>query len=322
VAETLREGGKDFVCADNVMPAMHEIRPQAVQEEIRSLFMHRIIQAKGLDRIAARMPVVVPTPMVVLRAALHGAQGTDSRPGCGDLLLVDVGGATTDVHSVGNDSPPALDIIPKGMAEPFAKRTVEGDLGVRVNASTILSRVGADSFVTQFQTWFPEYEVSRATLVSYVRRVSEAVDSVPQEEWQSAADAVLARVAVDIAIERHVGRREPYYSSHGTVFIQSGKDMSETATLIGTGGIFACNPFADRILAAASHESRQVLRPERPNILLDQDYVLYAIGLLADSHPEVALTLFQRHLQAGRHSHRNEDHQHHIMHVHDDTCCE
>jgi len=126
-------------------------------------------------------------------------------------------------------------------------------------------------------------------------------DRVPQHDWQFAADATLARLAVDLAIERHVGRKEPYYASGGTVFLQVGKDLTETPTLVGTGGVFTYNPYAHRILAAGvQHQERyDVLRPEAPSIVLDRNYILYSIGLLADSHPAVALQIFQDQLVAG-----------------------
>jgi hypothetical protein len=187
------------------------------------------------------------------------------------------------------------DIVP----EPFAKRTVEGDLGIRCNAATILRRVGDDRLHALFQEMFPELATSRADLTGYIDHISADAGSVPREDWQSAADATLARVAVDVAIERHVGRREAYYARTGTIMLQAGKDLTEVPTVIGTGGIFAHNPYAGRIMAgaAAVDGAGGVLRPARASVRLDQDYVLYAVGLLSDSHPAVALALFEDHLR-------------------------
>lgn len=295
----LAAGGKEASVADNVMPAMNRLAPDSAQGEIRRLFMRRIVDAKGLERIKARVPVVLPTPMAVQKAATLGAQGTAERPGCGELLLVDVGGATTDVYSIGEGKHRDIDIIPQGLPEPFAKRTVEGDLGVRWNASTILARVGADALQAEFRSVFPEFPIGADALVDYVRTVSRDTGRVPAQPWESAADAVLARLAVDLAVERHVGRREPYYASAGTVFLQVGKDLTETPILIGTGGIFMYSPYVERILDSGPRRRgrSEVLRPANPRILIDHDYVLYAIGLLADSHPAVALRLFDRYVR-------------------------
>lgn len=266
IREMLTKAGKEACCADNVLPAANEITPQSAQTEVRRFFMRRIIEGKGLDRIKSLVPIVLPTPMAVLKAVELGARGTDERAGWGDLLLTDVGGATTDVYSIGNGRQGGQDTIPKGLPEPFAKRTVEGDLGIRSNAATILKRVGADYLQTQFAALFPEHSVSRQALLDYVATISDDTGRVPQQAWQFALDATLARVAVDLAIERHVGRKEPYYTSGGTIFLQTGKDLTEVATLIGTGGVFTYNPYMDRILVGGvQHKERyDVLRPAEP----------------------------------------------------------
>ncbi|MPU17892.1 DNA mismatch repair protein MutL, partial [Acinetobacter baumannii] len=65
---------------------------------------------------------IMPTPGAVMEATklLYEI--------IGDVIVVDVGGATTDVHSVTEGSVEILDILVT--PEPKAKRTVEGDLGV------------------------------------------------------------------------------------------------------------------------------------------------------------------------------------------------
>jgi uncharacterized protein (TIGR01319 family) len=300
IVELLTRAGKEVRCTANVLPAAGTVAPEAAQKEIRHLFMRRITDAKGLDRIKTRVPVVLPTPMAVQKAALLGAQGLSGLPGLGELLLVDVGGATTDVYSIGDGKPRGKDMIPAGLAEPFSKRTVEGDLGLRYNARTILGQVGEDVLWAAFTGAFPELETGREDLIAYVEAVSRETDRVPSAGWQFAADAAMARIAVDLAIARHVGRCEVYYASGGTVDLVTGKDMTETPTMIGTGGIFTYNPFAERILMQPNQEgeTQRVLRPINPRIQIDEDYVLHAVGLLADSHPEVAFRIFQDHFPA------------------------
>jgi uncharacterized protein (TIGR01319 family) len=158
-------------------------------------------------------------------------------------------------------------------------------------------------------------------LLDYVETIGADTSRIPEFDWQFAADAILARMAADIAIERHTGRREPYFASGGTIFMQVGKDLSEIPTLIGTGGIFTHNPFADRILTAGKghHERAEILCPENPRILLDRDYVLYAIGLLADCYPDVALQIFEGHLWQVRESDLRVGRPV-LAHVHDDCC--
>ena len=143
--EILTNGGKEVRCATNVMPRSGHLAVESAREEIRKLFMERITHAKGMDALRGFVPVILPTPMAVLQGALLGAQGSEHEQGWGDLLVVDVGGATTDVHSIGYGQATGPQIVEQGLPESFAKRTVEGDLGIRFNAVTLLDRVGLDA---------------------------------------------------------------------------------------------------------------------------------------------------------------------------------
>ena len=298
VCEILRNSGKEIRCASNVMPRSGEFAVESAREEIRKLFMERITRAKGLDGISGLVPVILPTPMAVLQGAVLGAEGGEDERGWGDMLVVDVGGATTDVHSIGYGSPSGSNVIEQGLTEPFAKRTVEGDLGIRLNAGTLLDRVGFDQFETNFRAAFPEYAVSRDQLEVYIDKVSQETSRIPREDWQSAVDAELARTAVDLAVERHVGKRERIITREGEAWVHYGKDLTETRTLIGTGGVFVYNVHLSHILSAGAANARyQVLRPKNPTVFVDSSYLLYAVGLLSRSHPEAAARIFKKNMR-------------------------
>jgi uncharacterized protein (TIGR01319 family) len=297
--EILTDGGKEVRSASNVMPQYGQLQVESAREEIRKLFMERITAAKGLDRIRGWVRDILPTPMAVLQGVLLGATGSGQEEGWGDMLVVDVGGATSDVHSIGYGRATGPSIIEQGLAEPFAKRTVEGDLGIRFNAGTLIDRVGIDRFETEFRAAFPEFAIGRKEFVAYVEGVSQQTARLPQHRWQTALDAQLARIAVDLAVERHVGKKERIITREGETWMQYGKDLTETKTLIGTGGIFIHNSYASRILAAGRKENSraQILRPRNPRIFVDASYLLYAVGLLAETHPTVAMRLFQAHMK-------------------------
>jgi uncharacterized protein (TIGR01319 family) len=299
VCEVLSNSGKEARLAANVMPRSGQLAVESAREEIRKLFMERITHAKGLDGLNGIVPVVLPTPMAVLQGALLGGQGTDEETGWGDLLVVDVGGATTDVHSIGYGQATGPQIVEQGLPEPLAKRTVEGDLGIRFNAGTLLERVGLDEFEKEFRAAFPQFAVSRAGLVTYIKNVGQETSRVPQEDWQSAVDAQLARIAVDLAVERHVGKKERIVTREGGAWVHYGKDMSETRTVIGTGGVFIYNPHVAHILApgAGGNTRYEVLRPRNPNLFVDYSYLLYAVGLLSQSYPELAVRMFKKNMK-------------------------
>ena len=302
VGAILRRANKEIRLVDNVMPTAGTLTVEAAREEIRKLFMERITQAKGLDALRGIVPVVLPTPMAVLEGVRLGADGTAEKKGLGDTLVVDVGGATTDVHSIGYGQPAGENVIAQGLAEAYAKRTVEGDLGIRFNAATILSRVGLDKLAEDLRRDFPEVGAAPEELRDYIGQISSDTKLVPKQTWHSAADAVLARTAVDLAIARHVGRRERIVARQGEAWVHSGKDLRDTRALIGTGGVFVHNPYAGYILSPGeSSDGRvQILRPRDPTQFLDSSYLLYAVGLLSENHPDVALQIFKRYVSPAK----------------------
>ena len=102
VADLLRRGGKEVALSSPTScPDAGKLDVEPAREAIRQIFMARITQAKGLDGLAGIVPVVLPTPMAVLEGVRLGAEGAADEKGWGDMLVVDVGGATTDVHSIG-----------------------------------------------------------------------------------------------------------------------------------------------------------------------------------------------------------------------------
>ena len=304
VTQILRAGNKETLPVDNVMPKAGMLAVESAREAIRKLFMERITHAKGLDEVKEFVAVVLPTPMAVLEGIRLGADGTADQAGWGDMLLVDVGGATTDVHSIGFGPPAGENVIKRGLDESYAKRTVEGDLGIRFNAGTILHRVGLEKLADDIKKDFPGISVSGDSLRAYIDHISQKTASVPAEKWHLAADAVLARAAVDLAVARHVGRRERVVAREGEAWVHSGKDLRDTHVLIGTGGVFIHNPFASYILTpgASGDERVQTLRPRNPKLFLDRSYLLYAVGLLARDHAGAALRLFKNYLQPIEHA--------------------
>lgn len=299
VGEILEHGRKEVRHAGNVMPKTGTLAVDAAREEIRKLFMERITHAKGLDALGEIVPVVLPTPMAVLEGVRLGADGIGNEKGWGDLLVVDVGGATTDVHSIGYGQPSGPQIVERGLPEPYANRTVEGDLGIRFNAGTLLERVGLENFAGEFRADFPHLQVSPAELARYIGQISQDTTRVPLEDWHGAVDAQLARVAVDLAVERHVGKKERVVAREGEAWVYYGKDMSETRTVIGTGGVFLYNGHVPYILSSGGGDRGcDVLRPKNPTLFIDASYLLYAVGLLSRSHPEVALRIFKSNMKA------------------------
>lgn len=288
VEAILLAAGLECTIVDNVLPELDRLDVEPARAAIRTIFMNRITHAKGLDRAQALVgDIVMPTPMAVLEGArlLAGRMG--------ELVVVDVGGATTDVHSIGSGAPSTPGLIPRGLPEPFAKRTVEGDLGIRVNAPTIVEMAGIERVVSRLGGGPGADHV-----LERVAQLALEVSRVPQEDEEHELDAALAALAVEAALERHAGHVTTSYTPMGPVQLLHGKDLSAIATVIGTGGVFAYGRYPRRMLQAAcySAQSPTSLRPRQPELLVDRRYTLFAAGLLASVAPRAAANVMQRHL--------------------------
>ena len=139
----LEEAGKKVIVTENVMPRFNELNIGPAQSKIREIFLERIISAKGLSEASQLISgIMMPTPAAVLTAMELLSKGTESQSGWGDLIGVDVGGATTDVYSMSYGEPNGVNTVIKGLPEPYAKRTVEGDIGMRYSAQGIADAAG------------------------------------------------------------------------------------------------------------------------------------------------------------------------------------
>jgi uncharacterized protein (TIGR01319 family) len=113
-----------------------------------------------------------------------------------------------------------------------------------------------------------------------------------------AADMALARAAVKTSIERHVGMLETVYGPHGEMQLQTGKDLSDVATVIGTGGPLAYSTCPQQILNAvlAQEHEPDLLKPRAATFHVDKDYVMFAAGLLAATEPTAAVRIMKKSL--------------------------
>jgi len=284
--------GKSLRVADNVMPEFNVLSIDAARAAIRDVFIERIVHAKGIDRAAAEFDaVLMPTPAAVMEGARLLADGHGSASGLGELVVIDPGGATTDVHSVASGEPSIPGAVQRGLPEPRVKRTVEGDLGMRHNASAIAEAAGLDDIARDANLPREQAEAIIATLGREVSRL-------PASREEHAVDFALARAAVRIAMARHCGTTQVVQTVHGPVTVQEGKDLSGVRALIGTGGVFAHGEAPGALLDSALADPAQPfsLRPRAPRRLVDSHYILYACGLLAQAEPAAALELALKHL--------------------------
>ncbi len=172
--EELGRRGRKVVVAPNVLPRIGTLEPLGARAAIREQFLRHVIGGKGLSRGTrfARL-VRAPTPDAVLAGVevLADALGVDGKGG--DVLVVDVGGATTDVYSVlapqGEDGA-ASDLAREVVAPLWRARTVEGDLGMRWSAPGVVTAAAAEGLLA---------EGEEASLGEYARAVAADPGVVP-----------------------------------------------------------------------------------------------------------------------------------------------
>lgn len=292
VVKILSEVMTEVVHTENVMPRLNELNIESARETIRGVFLRRIVEAKGLhkaNKFVNRM--VMPTPAAVLKAAELLGKGTAHEAGLGDLMVIDIGGATTDVYSIAKGDPTKSNVALKGLPEPFGKRTVEGDLGMRYSATALFKAAGAQMIA--------EYaEVAESDVEAYMQKVEENVEYLPQSAIESQVEIAMGRACTRLAAERHVGHLETVYTLNGPAFVQTGKDLSQVKTVVGTGGVIVNHHQPASILKGVAYDTStpQMLKPEAPEFLIDEKYIMASMGLLGEEYPDVALRMMKKYI--------------------------
>jgi uncharacterized protein (TIGR01319 family) len=277
------------------MPQLKKLNVTEAKHVIRQIFIDKIIEAKGIKKAEEKIgEIIMPTPEAVLLASELLSKGYEDIEGYGELMIVDIGGATTDVHTIGEGFPKRTEVVLKGLQEPFAKRTVEGDLGMRYSANALLSLVSN----YEFKKYFEEDDTCDHNIEKSLDRRSHNVDFIPQTKDEVSFDEAIAKICCDVSMSRHVGHVEVVHTPLGEMYYQTGKDLTDLKYVIGTGGVLINHNDAKKILKQVNKKSDKQLelRPANPSILIDRSYILAAMGLLSQKYPRVALKLMKQYL--------------------------
>lgn len=272
--------GVTYALTKNVMPELNQVQIEPAKETIRQMFMDNIVEAKGLGKIKTKLNSnVMPTPMAVLKAVELLSESW------GDILIIDIGGATTDIHSACHGYPKKASVLHKGLVEPYLKRTVEGDLGMRFSAASTIETIGIEQFSNI-------YDCDLNKIESYCKNISEEVSRLPLADEKRIEDGI-ASLAIKTSINRHVGVVEESYSPMGKVYYQTGKDLSDVKIVIGTGGVLVHHPSPYDLIKMSLEKEVGYLKPIDAGVYLDTDYILSAAGLLVEKYPDIALSIME-----------------------------
>lgn len=276
VADLFTRHGAQAHLVRNVLPAIGQTDVAQAQVAIRRIFVSHVIQGKALSRGDAFASLIrMPTPAAVLLAARLMSEGSAVTPPQGPLVVIDVGGATTDVHSVVSSRRVRGKLVPFG-----ASRTVEGDLGLRASAHGVLiadrSWLAARLRAAGLST---DLDLAVATR-------TQDPGHLPGSAEDQQVDAALAAACIGLALARHIapgGSLEP-------------RDLRATRLIIGTGGLLARSSDLAPLTVALSRDRLRAHLPERAALRGDKNYVLAAAGLLSQRDVTAASLLLSREL--------------------------
>lgn len=292
VAASIAQNGRTVRLVSNVLPKIGELDVNAAQGAIRELFVGHVI---GRGRFASASPVAaairMPTPSAVLAGTQVLARLGSSDPRVRAPVVVDVGGATTDVHSV-----QPVGAWPRGqravVPDLETTRTVEGDLGLRENAETLVEEA--------IRSGYTDRDEDGALRAAAATRAANRT-FVPATGVEAEHERRLAILASAMALSRHAGKLRIRLSPAGATIRHTGRDLRSATCLVATGGVFeaAADPVVIVEAALEAARRRRALVPDGVPTFVDRQHVLAAAGLLAEEHPALAAVLLRRAFIAG-----------------------
>ncbi len=258
ISDILSNAGFEAFVTENVYPRVDELNLEPVRQIVREIFSRHIITAPGMEKVREWAGGdIIPTPGAVLVAAELLAEAL------GDIVVIDIGGATTDIHSVTDPTPEIASIMTEPV--PRARRTVEGDLGVFRNAANVLELIGDPT-------------------------LAPPLSPVPTDAGAIALYHRLAHRAAETAMERHAGEVRQIYTATGPRRIAQGTDLTGVKWIIGTGGPLSKLPDAKTILSSLCrpHGGARLLPGPGTRTAPDRYYVLSACGTFGAKFPDAA----------------------------------
>ncbi len=275
------ESGMPLYNIENVYPRIDELNVEPCRRVIQAAFEEHITKAPGMEHVHDMVNgPIIPTPGAVMEC-------TKLIYNCiGDVITLDVGGATTDVHSVTEDSDMVSRILTA--PEPKAKRTVEGDLGVYINRMKVIESIGEEKFAKLCAEKGIDAD-----------RVLESYKYMPKTPEEFALVDILTTEAVLRGVERHAGRLRYVYGPSGRVTLAEGKDLTQVRYIVGTGGALTRLPCGLDIMKKILKDNENGLKlypSEGVKFMLDRDYIMASLGVLSKTHREGAIKLLEQTL--------------------------
>ncbi|KAF5090672.1 MutL protein [anaerobic digester metagenome] len=305
VAKLLDQAGIDNIRVANIIPTIHELNTKAAREAIHSQFINQIVNARGVRDFCQTLnnKEVIPTPGAIFMASELLAKGLFEKPGIGSLMLIDIGGATTDIHSAIPELE-ELKLEERGLVinneKQFSYRTVEGNLGMRVSAGGVLEAVGTKTLASLID---PSLGISEAAVIDYIEKVEELTSYVPQDKEENSIDRAIAIAAIHLAIHRHAGMyaREDDAVMGVMAGTAIGRDLRHIKSIVCAGGVFVHVSAAKRemiIRKAFENPGNALLPLNDPRVVFDDHYLMFSLGVLSKWFPDEVLDFMLKYWES------------------------
>ena len=271
---------KNLHIVPNVYPKIDILNIEPTREVIQDIFEKHITEAKGMEKIREMVNgPIIPTPGAVMKASKI------LKDEIGDLVTIDVGGATTDIHSVTEGTEKVNKILVE--PEPVAKRTVEGDLGVFINKKNIVDIIKIKKLEKELNMTPEDIE-----------KFTNSDIAIPETEEHKRFIERLTKEAVIVSINRHAGGYRTYFGGKSDT-LAFGKDLTAVKWIVGTGGALTRLTAREEILNSISQFNRadKLLPTAEAKILIDNDYIMASLGVLSSLNKEAAIKLLLKSLK-------------------------
>jgi uncharacterized protein (TIGR01319 family) len=229
--ESLFNKKADMLMVDNLRPGMDTENLVPTRRAIHEQFTrHVMARAPGYAAVKewATLPID-PTPVAVERMLGIVAQ----RRG-GNILMIDIGGATTDVFSRFDEK---------------YNRTVSANLGMSYSASNVMLEAGVENIMR----WLP-FEISEREVRNIVANKCISPAALPENETELEIEQAVAREALRLALKTHrdlsisvlklsaMDRLKAMFRPGSEFKEEKYVRMSDVSLIFGSGGVLSHAP--------------------------------------------------------------------------------
>ena len=278
VQKSLEEDWIDLAVVENLRPKLEQENLGPARDKIHDVFLeHVMAHAPGYDMLMDWTDAdIMPTP-----GAVGDILQTIAKKDGINVVGVDIGGATTDVFSV--------------FDETF-NRTVSANLGM----SYSISNVCAEATMPNVLRWV-HFDMDERQLRNRVKNKMIRPTTIPQSLESLIFEQAVAREALRLAYKQHkefattlkgvqqqrtVGDTFSQQSSGNTIV-----DNMKLNLLVASGGVLSHAPSMNQTAMMLV----DAFEPEGcTNLAKDSIFMMPHLGVLSAVHPEAASQVFER----------------------------